>query len=358
MVSHADRRSRLIRAFPDTIDALLITRLVNVRYLCGYSGSNGALLVTRDGSVVAATDGRYVTQMAQSAPDIECIEARAVGAALVGRARNEGITRVGIEAAHVTLATHEALREAAGADLALVATRPLVEPLRAVKDQAELATLRTACEITTAAFETVVSSLRPGPTERDVAWQLEAEMRERGASGPAFDTIVAFGPNSAIPHHQPTDRRLAPGDLVKVDFGALYDGYHADMTRTVAAAPVADWQRDLHQLVTEIQAECVAACVMGAVPDQLNTRAHRAIEAAGHRVAHGLGHGVGLEIHEDPFLTRGSTAAPLTANVAVTIEPGIYLPEQGGVRIEDTVVVGETATRSLTTAPRELLELS
>jgi Xaa-Pro aminopeptidase len=173
----------------------------------------------------------------------------------------------------------------------------------------------------------------------------------------SFDSIVGFGPNSAIPHHQPTDRPLAPGDLVKVDFGALAGGYHADMTRTVVLAPAADWQRDLHAQVLGIQTDCRRACAPGASPRDLNQQAADAIAATGHDVAHGLGHGVGLEIHEDPFLTPGSAAGELVPNVALTIEPGIYLPGRGGVRIEDTLAIGAAGATSLTASPRELLEI-
>jgi Xaa-Pro aminopeptidase len=218
--------------------------------------------------------------------------------------------------------------------------------------------LREACAITSDAFADLVDRLRPGVTEREVSWWLESSMRERGAEAPAFDSIVAFGQHSAIPHHEPTDRELAAGDLVKLDFGACYDGYHADMTRTVVMAPGASWQRELHALVAAVQRAMVEAAVVGAVPRDLDREAGSSIEASGHRVAHGLGHGVGLEIHEDPFLTPSSEAEPLVADVAITIEPGIYLPGQGGVRVEDTIVVGPGGPTILTTSPRDLIEIA
>jgi Xaa-Pro aminopeptidase len=355
---HGQRRANLVSAFPDAIDAFLISRVVNVRYLTGFTGSNAALLVMRDGPAVFATDGRYLTQAAAEVPDLECVDARSCAFALVERAVAAGVRQVGIEAADVTLSGHAELRAAAGDRLTLVDVEPIVERLRAVKDADELAALGRACAITDAAFADVTAQLRPGVTELDIAWSLQCTMRDHGASGLAFDSIVAFGPHSAIPHHEPTDRQLAAGDLVKLDFGARYDGYHADMTRTIAMAPVADWQRELHALVRDVQQRCAAAAVVGALPRDLDAMARDGITSSGHQVAHGLGHGVGLEIHELPFLSVASTAAALVDNVAVTIEPGIYLAGQGGVRIEDTVVVTNSGPTSLTTSPRDLLEIT
>jgi Xaa-Pro aminopeptidase len=356
MPAHDRRRANLVAALPDTVDAVLISRVVNVRYLTGFTGSNAALLVRRDGGAVFATDGRYLTQTAAEVPDLECVDARACAIALVARAVSEGVGRLGIEGAEVTLAAQADLLEAAADQVALVVVGQLVEQLRAVKDADELLALGQACAITDAAFSDVIAQLRPGVTERDIEWSLQSAMRAHGATGLAFDSIVAFGPNSAIPHHDPTDRELAPGDLVKLDFGAKYDGYHADMTRTVVMSPAADWQRELHALVRDIQQRCADAAVVGAVPSDLDALARAGIELSGNQVAHGLGHGVGLEIHEQPFLGRGSTAGPLVDSVAVTVEPGIYLPGRGGVRIEDSVVITAAEPRSLTTSSRDLIE--
>jgi Xaa-Pro dipeptidase len=198
--------------------------------------------------------------------------------------------------------------------------------------------------------------LRPGVSERDVAWWLHSTMQANGAEGLAFETIAAFGPNSAVPHHRPTDRVLAAGELVKLDFGARYAGYHADMTRTVAVGPVADWQRELHAAVEEIQHDCAEAAVVGAIPRALDGQARAGIAGYGYQAAHGLGHGVGLEVHELPFLSQASADPPLAERATVTIEPGIYLPGRGGVRIEDSVVVGPDGPQSLTRSPRELIE--
>jgi Xaa-Pro aminopeptidase len=203
-------------------------------------------------------------------------------------------------------------------------------------------------------FTSVLGELRPGVTEREVSWVMSAQMHARGATT-AFPSIVAFGANSARPHHQPTDRVLERGDLVKMDFGALVDGYHADMTRTVVVGDAAAWQRELHEQVRQIQEECRQEVRPGAVPAQLDAHARGLVEETGHDVAHGLGHGVGLEIHEAPFLVDRSPADTLVERVPVTVEPGIYLPGRGGVRIEDTVVVTAEGNEPLTRSTRELL---
>jgi Xaa-Pro aminopeptidase len=357
MLPHEQRRTRLIASFPDTIDALLVTRVLNVRYLTGFTGSNGAVLLRREGESLLATDGRYLIQASAEAPDLEILDARAVASAMVEQACSLHVQRLGIEAADVTLELNDQLHAVAGDELELVATESLVERLRTVKDDAELELLGRACAITDAAFAQILTMLRLGVSELDVAWWLHSAMREHGAEGLAFDSIVAFGPHSAIPHHQPTARELAAGDLVKLDFGARYDGYHADMTRTVVMSPAADWQRDLHAVVSEIQRTCREATVVGAAPRDLDALARAAITGSGHQVAHGLGHGVGLEIHELPFLSAQSAADRLVDRVPVTVEPGVYLPDRGGVRIEDTVVVGVDGARSLTTSSRELIEI-
>jgi Xaa-Pro aminopeptidase len=329
---------------------------VNVRYLTGFTGSNAALLLRRDGAAVFATDGRYLTQAAEEVPDLECVDARDCASGLLARAAADGITRLGIESAEVTVSQLGRLRASAGESVALVPVEDLVEQLRAVKDVDELELLARACAITDHAFGEILDRLRPGVTERDIAWALHTSMRDHGADGLAFDTIVAFGPHSAIPHHEPTDRVLAAGDLVKMDFGAMYAGYHADMTRTVAVRPVADWQRELHATVYDIQQRCSAAAVVGAEPRELDAMARAGVADSGNQTAHGLGHGVGLEVHELPFLSLTSGDRPLVERVPVTIEPGIYLAGRGGVRIEDSVVVGVEGPTPLTRSPRELIE--
>src|SRR5437868_4006531 len=333
------RRQSLSAAFPPGVDAFLVTGLTNVRYLSGFTGSNAALLVSSDGEAFLATDGRYALQAAAECPDVEVTVTRSLAPTLVSRAAvGNQVRRLAIEHQHVTLASFAQLQEAAAHALEFVNGEQAVERLRAVKDTEEIAVIAAACRITDETFAAVLNRIRPGVTERDIECELRRLMHERGAE-PAFDSIVAFGPNSAEPHHDPTNRELAAGDLVKLDFGAALDGYHSDMTRTVVCGPPAHWQRELHDLVRVVQEEARALVQPGAVPVELDAAVRARIESTGHDVAHGLGHGVGLEIHESPFLVPGSTAARLVDRVAVTVEPGIYLPGRGGVRIEDTGLV-------------------
>ncbi|HVT65166.1 MAG TPA: Xaa-Pro peptidase family protein [Mycobacteriales bacterium] len=351
------RHDAVAACLPDDVDALLVTRPENVRYLSGFTGSNGALLLQRDTAPVLATDARYVLQAAHEAPGLEVLEASRVGPALLERAAVDGVGRLGFEAHQVTVESLGQLEAVAAGRFELVAAGKPVEEQRAVKDPDEVEALRRACGATDRAFETVLGRLAAGITEREAEWELINAMREAGAEGPSFPSIVAFGPDAAIPHHRPSHRTLAPGDLVKLDFGALIDGYHADMTRTIVFGRPAGWQRELHDEVKAIQAELASLVAPGVVPADLDAEMRTRIAASGHEVAHGLGHGVGLEIHEDPFLTERSPASPLVPGMVVTIEPGIYLAGRGGVRIEDCVLVTEVGGESLTTSPRELIEL-
>lgn len=350
------RRSRLSESLRDVVDAIVVTKLVNVRYLTGFTGSNGAVLVRHDDDPILATDGRYDEQARVEAPDVAVYVTRSVGPDLVAAAAASGVRRLGIERHHVTLASFDGMQDAGG-DIELVGVGEPVEELRRRKDEREIEHLRTACRVTDTAFEQVLPRLRAGITEREVAWLLLQSMRAAGAEEAAFPSIVAFGPHSAVPHHPPTDRPLVAGDLIKLDFGARVDGYHADMTRTVVCGPAQDWQRELHAQVAGIQAACRAEAVVGALPVDLDALARGLVADFGQSLVHGLGHGVGLEIHEQPFVVPESKAARLEARVPVTVEPGIYLPGRGGVRIEDTVLVTPDGAESLTSSPRELMEV-
>ncbi len=341
------------------LDAMLVTDLVNVRYLSGFTGSNAALLVFAERDTpVLATDGRYVTQAAAQAPDADVVIERAVGPALAARAA-DGVRRLGFESHVVTVDSFTSL-ERAGAGVEFVRAAGMVERLREVKDVGEIAILRLACEAADAALHDLVErgGLRPGRTEKEVRRDLESLMLDHGADGVSFETIVATGSNSAIPHHRPTDAVLATGDFVKIDFGALVAGYHSDMTRTFVLGSAADWQRELYELVATAQAAGRAAVLPGADLPAVDAAARQVIADAGHaeNFGHGLGHGVGLQIHEAPGISA-SAVGTLLAGAAVTVEPGVYLPGRGGVRIEDTLVVGsEDAPEPelLTRFPKEL----
>ena len=357
----SQRRARLRRRLATAeLDAMLVTDLVNVRYLTGFTGSNAALLIRADDEVaVLATDGRYRTQAAQQAPDAEIVIDRSCGPTLAAAAVTLGVRRLGFESHVVTVDGHALLTTAAGA-VELVRAAGAVEALREVKDVGEVALLRLACEAADAALADLVAAggLRPGRTEKEVGRDLESRMLDHGADGVSFETIVAAGVNSAIPHHRPTDAVLAAGDFVKIDFGALVAGYHSDMTRTFVLSPVAQWQLDVYDLVATAQRAGTDALAAGVTLSEVDGASRTIIAEAGfaENFGHGLGHGVGLQIHEAPGISA-SSAGTLLAGSAVTVEPGVYLPGRGGVRIEDTLVVGSgdaPTPELLTRFPKEL----
>jgi Xaa-Pro aminopeptidase len=352
--------TRLISA---DLDALVVSDLVNVRYLSGFTGSNAALLVFADGgSPVLATDSRYRTQVARQAPDVESAIERACARHLVERAVAAGARRIGFESHVVTVDGYDALAGALEGcnDAELVRASSTVEALREVKDSGEVALLRLACGAADAALAALVDrgALRPGRTERDVARELEALMLDHGADGPSFETIVAAGANSAVPHHRPTDAELADGDFVKIDFGAVVGGYHSDTTRTFVLGSAAAWQREIYALVADAQRAGLEALECGTPLADVDAAARRIIADAGHadHFGHGLGHGVGLQIHEAPGIGSGAVGS-LRSGSVVTVEPGVYLPGRGGVRIEDTVLVGERGAESLSRFSKDLAVL-
>jgi Xaa-Pro aminopeptidase len=343
-------------------DAALITNLINVRYLTGLASSNAALLLLADGRGVLATDSRYAPAAARDCPDVELLVERYTEPALAARSVSAHMSRVAFESQEMTVERYQAL-VSAGSGPELIPLGHAVEELRTIKDRGEIELLARACAITCAALDEVVPQLRPGTTERQFAISLERAMTDLGAEAPAFDSIVASGPNGATPHHVPTDRPFAAGDLVTIDCGARFGGYHADMTRTVAIGEPSAWQREIYDLVAAAQAAGVAAARDGMSAAGLDAIARGMIADAGYGeyFQHGLGHGVGLEIHEAPMIGYGQEGT-LTDRVPVTVEPGVYLPGKGGVRIEDTLVVraGAGAAGSaelLTTTTRELLVL-
>jgi len=365
--THALRRERLRAAVAaGEADAALITTLVNVRYLTGLASSNAALLMPAEGPPVLATDSRYALAAERDCPDVPLLDARPVETALAELAVSQGMSRLAFEAQEMTVERHMALAALDGVTL-LVPLGRCVEELRMAKDAGELALLARACAITGWAFDQVVPRIRAGVTERELAVLIERTMVDAGAEQPAFETIVASGPNGAIPHHSPGGRAFEPGDMITIDCGARYAGYHADMTRTVMLGEPDDWQRDIYGLVAAAQQAGIDAATVGAEVADVDAAARDLIAAAGHdeHFGHGLGHGVGLEIHELPMVGHARPGR-LEDRVPITVEPGIYLPGKGGVRIEDTLVVrsgaGPATARDLlttteTVTPGELLVL-
>ena len=352
-----DRATRLRTTFAAAgCDALVVTNLTNVRYLTGFSGSAGLVLVLPD-ELVLITDGRYAVQ-AEEQLEASGVEARVeIGAVAkqkdIAAAAASGISRMGLEAASVTWARQRAFAAEWFPAAELVPTEGLVEGLRRVKDAGEVARIAEAARIADAALAEVRPLLEQGVTEVDFALALDFAMRRLGAEDVSFATIVASGLNGAKPHARPSDRRIAAGDRVVVDFGALVDGYHSDMTRTVAVGQASPPMTEIAAVVVASQRAGVDAVRAGVPAAHVDEACRAVIRDAGFGEAfvHGTGHGVGLDIHEAPAVAATSTDT-LAAGHVVTVEPGIYLPELGGVRIEDTVVVTDDGCELLTHAPK------
>lgn len=329
-----------------------VTNLINIRYLTGFTGSNAALLVS-DSNAVLATDSRYEIQAQEQVPDLQIAIGRNFSDLLLG---NVPKAEVLVEGSSLSLNSFQSMT--AALEHKFTSTSGVVEQLRVVKDDSEILLIKAACEIATQAFLDVIQSIAIGQSERTIRDTLERRMRDLGADDVAFDSIVASGTNSAIPHHEPTDRKVQAGDFLKIDFGAKLAGYHSDCTRTVVVGKPSDWQVDLHVAVTQAQLAGRSAIRSDVQFKDVEQAASQSLSDSGYRefFTHGLGHGVGLEIHEDPFFGRVEEAK-IAPNTVVTIEPGAYLKDMGGVRVEDTIVVNSQGYQNLTDLPYELLEL-
>ena len=352
------RTDRLVGRLEELeVDAIVVTRLPNVRYLTGFTGSNGQALVTGDGGVFF-TDGRYTEQSRREVSDMERVTYRQNFAEVVRDAcAATGVRRLGFEDGALTVRTYRSL-EGVLEGVDMVAVGEEVDRLRWRKDQEELGLLQAAQDASDQAFEDILEKLAVGLSERQVAQELEHAMRRAGADGLSFDTIVAFGENAAEPHHEPAHRTLEEGDIVKLDFGALWGGYHADMTRTVAFGEIGSELKRIYAVVQRAQQAGVEAVRSGVTGGDVDAISRRVVEEAGYGegFSHGLGHGVGLEVHEGPGLRRDGTDV-LPEGAVVTVEPGVYVPGLGGVRIEDMVEVRVDGSRVLPSSTKDLIEL-
>ena len=343
-------------------DGLLLVRQENLedfdlRYLTGFTGSSGFAVVTA-ADALFLTDVRYVEQAARQCPGWRIERhGRPATTELATALAGAGVRRLAFDPAALTVALCDELR-AGLPGVTLHSAAGTVTALRERKDAAELAAIARACAISDAAFAQLLPLIRPGITERELARRLEELLYLRGADGVAFEAIAASGPNSALPHALPSAREIAAGDFITFDFGAAVAGYCADMTRTVVMGAASPRQRRLYETVRQVQSDGVAAMRAGARCSELDAAAKKGIEDAGYGEypTHSLGHGVGLAIHEAPAMRPGSDDVLAPGHV-VTVEPGIYIPGFGGVRIEDTVVIEAHARRVLTTTTRRLTEL-
>ncbi len=354
----APRAERLEQlAAGEKLDALLVSDLINLRYVTGFTGTN-ALALVGPGIRTFMTDFRYVERAGEEVPDFDRVRApqgelaEAVLALLPARRP----LRVGFDDAHVTVKGHARVAEQLPAGVELVPAAGLVERLRAVKDPAELERIGAAAKLADTAFAAVVEPGIAGRTEREVALALEDHMRHAGADEPSFPSIVAAGAHGALPHAEPRRQAIPPGTLVVVDWGAKLGGYCSDCTRTVATGALDGEAAEVYALVKSAQHAALQAVRPGPEGRKVDAVAREMIEDAGHgeHFGHGLGHGVGLEVHEAPRLSK-TGSEPLRAGNVVTVEPGVYVPGSFGVRIEDLVALTEGGTRIFSTVTKDLI---
>lgn len=357
----AERLANLVAA--RDLDLLLVTNLANVRYLTGYTGTNGICLVG-ESERIFATDFRYFERMKAQLQDYDVRRAKEDLLGLVGEVLEEGGSgapvKLGFDDAHLTVRLHRKLSEIVAGRAELVPAGGLVEELRAVKDAGELESIRRAAAIADETYRWLASEHGlAGHTERAIALALERKATDLGAEDVSFPPIVAAGPNGALPHAEPRDVEVPQGTLVIVDFGCRFGGYCSDCTRTFATGALEPEAREAYELVREAQAAALAAVAAGADAREVDAVARTKIDAAGRKeqFGHGTGHGVGLEVHEAPRISPSAEGSLVSGNV-VTIEPGVYVPGRFGVRIEDLAVVTGDGHEVLTSTPKELITVA
>ena len=335
------------------LDAIVISQPENRRYLSGFTGTRGVLFISPERAVLATTFV-YLEQAGKQAPAFELIrfqrEFAEVWPDLVAEV---GASRVAFESAHLAVAEHGKL--AVGAKgVEWVPKEGFVEGLRAIKDSDELDIIRKTVALADAAFAHIVEFIQPGMTEREVAWELEVYMRTHGAEKEAFDLIVGAGPNGAMPHHEVSERAIGEGEPIVMDLGARVAGYHSDLTRTICLGQPDERFIEIHDLVLRAQLAAEASIRGGIVAGDADNAARQVIAEAGYgeQYGHGLGHGLGLAVHEEPFIRQGAEEV-LRPGMVLTVEPGIYVPDWGGVRIEDMVLVQEDGIEVLSRASKE-----
>lgn len=340
----------------ENIESLLITNLKNIRYLAGFTGSSGVILITPQQQYFI-TDFRYSEQAREQAKGFNVIIAKqSIWQEVARLIEEESISTIGIEAVHLDVSTYLKLKELFNAKV--VGTEQLVEKIRMIKDEDEIAIIQQACQITDEAFEHILKFIRVGMTEIEVANELERFLKSKGASAMSFDTIVASGVRSAMPHGVASDKRIEEGDMITLDFGCYYKGYSSDMTRTFAIGSVHPKLEEIYYIVLEAHERVNRAAKAGITGKELDAVARDYITERGYGEAfgHSTGHGVGLDVHEQPGINKLNDK-PLEVNMVITNEPGIYLEGLGGVRIEDDLVIQESDAYSLNRSPKHLIIL-
>ena len=342
-----------------TTEAVLVSDGYNMRYLSGFQGATGYLFLSCSRKVLL-TDSRYTTQAREEAVDFEIIEAGAgagYGDILTDLIQQTKVTGVIFEDLHMIYADFMRLKEKCG-DIKWIEAGDRLNRLRLIKTEEELSSIAQAEAIGDKVFKRILEEIKPGVTELEIAAKIEYYMKEEGASGTSFDTIVASGLHSAMPHAIPSEKRIEKGDFITMDFGCVYEGYCSDMTRTVVVGKANEKQRKIYGIVLEAQKAALAVIKEGLTGSQIDAVARDIIEKAGYggNFGHGLGHGVGLFIHEEPRLSPKCHEV-LKEGMIQTVEPGIYIPGFGGVRIEDLVAITKEGCKNFTYSPKELIEL-
>ncbi|MBZ5705437.1 MAG: Xaa-Pro peptidase family protein [Acidobacteriia bacterium] len=366
-MDHKGRQKRLQGALgPSRLDGLLVVHLPNIRYLCGFTGSAGTLLITEEKSLFF-TDGRYTTQARAEVQGARVVIRRkpplvAVAEWLTANRRtkgHKGLWRLGIEGEHLTVAGRSRLAGALPSNVRLKEAPPLVEEARMVKDAEEIERLRAAVMLGAGLFDCALTAIRPGVKEAEVAAEMEYAARRKGADQMSFETIIASGERSALPHGRASDAPIPAAGFVVCDFGVILAGYCSDMTRTVYVGRPTDEARGVYEAVREAQQAAVAAVRPGVSVGEVDGAARKLLQRNGlvRNFTHSTGHGVGLEIHEAPRVASGQTET-LHPGMVITIEPGVYIPGKWGVRIEDMVVVTERGCEVLTPTSKELIAIA
>lgn len=340
----------------EVIDAYLVTSPANLRYLTNFTGTAGLAFITLNNAFFI-TDFRYTEQASEQVQGMTILQHQGdITSEILKLMESEGVNVLGFEDSYITYAEYSIFEEAIDAELAPASG--LIEKLREQKDAGEIAIIEKACAIADEGFEHVLKMIRPGMTEIEVANQLDFFMRSLGATGTSFDTIVASGVRSALPHGVASEKMIEQGDLITLDFGCVYQGYVSDITRTFAIGDPGQELKDIYQIVLDAQLNVLAAAQVGVTGVQLDAVARNIITEAGYGEAfgHSTGHGIGLDIHEGPNISR-SNEEPLTVGNVITDEPGIYIAGLGGVRIEDDLVILAEGNRILTQSSKELIIL-
>lgn len=340
------------------VDGVLITKAENRRYITGFTGSSGFVVISKERTVLI-TDFRYIEQAQEQAPNFEIIDGTKD---MIAKARDIvqelGIKNLGFEVMGLSYYEFSEFDKKMSEITTMKPLEGIVEKLRVIKDEEEIALIQKAAEIADAAFEHILTFIKPGVSELDIALELEYFMKKNGSSKNAFDIIVASGPRASLPHGLATERIVQPNEFVKMDFGAVYKGYHSDITRTVVVGEPDAKMLEIYNIVKESQQKVLDHIKAGMDTAEADALARDIIAENGYgdKFGHGLGHGIGLEIHEGPRVAY-KDPVELKENMVITVEPGIYLPQFGGVRIEDDVVITKDGCRILTSSPKELIKL-